>query len=391
VLDHRLFITALLSSTLCVGCSSEALDDDKQPPASAPSESVSLIEVYEPNARVPLSATSLAFNPTIDGELWVALRQFPSGLSCTLNEESGCAALQGAMAVVSDAVTDEPQAVIKQDGNAWHFMRRPSAMAWGDGDLFASCGETHTANYESSDSDGDGVDDGVPYTGPVLWSSSPTIFGVEPEPDQNGTHLDMLHETPFCMGIGHEAGNAYWAFNGAAGSLDRVDFHVPHQIGGEDHDDGEVHRYIAGQLLRVPEVPGHVVYDQDRDLVYVADTGHGRVLSVDPSTATPSGDIDVFEVLHDSGEMAGATVRELIAPGLLQKPSGLTLSDGRLYVTDNATSKIYVFDSAGKSERVLDTGLPAGSLAGITIGPDDKAYVSDLLTGQVHRVETAAK
>jgi DNA-binding beta-propeller fold protein YncE len=382
VFDHRVFASALLSATLLFGCSSEALDGDDDTLAPPMSEPASLVQVFAPNAKVALSATSLAFNATVAAELWVTLRQFPSGLDCTLDDDRGCSALPGAVAVISDAVGDATDAVLKEDGNSWHFMRRPSAMAWGDAELFASCGEAYTDNYDN---------DGSAYAGPVLWSSDPTIFGVEPEPGQNGTHLDMLHETPFCMGIAHEANNVYWAFNGDAGSLDRVDFHMPHQIGGEDHSDGEVHRYIAGQLARVAEVPSHVAYDAERQLVYVADTGHGRVLSVDPSTATPGGDIDVLEVLHASGAMDGATVRELVAPGLLQKPSGLTLSDGTLYVTDNASSKIYGFDLSGKPQRVLDTGLPAGSLAGIAVGPDGKLYVTDLLTGKVQRIETTAK
>jgi DNA-binding beta-propeller fold protein YncE len=168
-----------------------------------------------------------------------------------------------------------------------------------------------------------------------------------------------------------------------------VDFHSPHQIGGEDHSDGEVHRYIAGQLARTAEVPGHVAYDRARSLVYVADTGHGRVLSVDPSTAILGDDIAYYEKLHESGMMKGATVKELVRPGLLQKPSGLTLAGDVLYVTDNATSMIYAFDTAGKLQKTFDTALPPGSLAGVTVGPDSKLYVADLLTGSAHRVEAA--
>jgi len=380
VLTPRVFASALLSSLLLAGCSSEALDEGGGDP-SAPTERVALVRVYEPAASVPVSATSLAFNPTVDGELWVALRQFPSGLPCTRDDDSGCSALPGAMAVISDAPGDAARAVIKQDGNAWHFMRRPTAMAWGDGELFASCGEAYTDNYE---------DDGIAYAGPVLWSSSPDIFGVEPLPDQNGTHLDMLHETPFCMGIAHESANVYWVFNGDAGALDRVDFHAPHQIGGEDHADGEVHRYIAGQLSRVAEVPSHLVYDPERHSIYVVDTGHGRVLSVDPSTATPGGKIEILEALQASGLMDGATTHELVRPGTLQKPRGIAFSGSTLYVTDNATGKIHLFDRAGTALRVLDTAMPAGSLAGITIGPDGKPYITDLLTGNVERVEAAS-
>jgi hypothetical protein len=375
--DLRLAASILLCNATLLACSSQAIDtpDEDDPHLVEP---VELVEVYTPQVKVPLSATSLAFNPTITGELWVSLRQFPSRKTCTLDIDDGCDALRGVMAVVTDATGADPKGVLKEDGNSWHFMRRPTALAWGDDELFATCGEARTDNFE---------DEATPYAGPVLWSSDPEIFGVDPEPTQNGTHLDMLHETPYCMGIAHESANAFWAFNGDAGSLDRVDFHAPHAIGGEDHSDGEVHRYATGQLRRTPEVPSQVVYDAERQLVYVADTGNGRVVSVDPSTATPGAEMPVFEPLHDSGVMDGATVITLIAPGVLQTPSGLALAGDVLYGLDNATSYIHSFARDGVAQRTFDTALPAGSLGGVVVGPDGKLYLTDLLTGSVHRVE----
>lgn len=369
------------SATLLGGCSSQPLEHEPGP-SSLSVEPVTLSPVYTPPASRKLSATALAFNGAVDAELWVMLRQFPSGKACTLDDDSGCAALVGVAAVVSDATTDAPRAVLKQDGNAWHFMRRPTSIAWGDGELFASCGEALTDNYE---------DDETPYAGPVLWSSDPTIFGVKPLESQNGTHLDMLHETPYCMGLAHETANVFWAFNGEAGALDRVDFHSPHEIGGSDHSDGEVHRYVVGQLSRVPEVPSHVAYDSARGLVYVADTGHGRVVAVDPKSATPGGAIEVFdEALASSGSMDGASVTELVPPGTLKLPSGLALVRDTLYVSDNATGLVHSFDTNGHALRVFDTALPAGALSGIALGPDQALYLANLQTGTVTRFEVSS-
>ncbi len=398
--DLRLAASALIYSAALFGCSSEALDSPDDTPggaagsggttgtgatsgaaATSGASGSGIVDIYTPKTKVPFSATALAFNPMVSGELWVTLRQFPSGKPCAKDGDAGCAALPGVIAVVSNATGAAPAAVIKEDGNAWHFMRRPSALAWGDGLLFAACGEALTDNLE---------DGGDPYSGPVLWSSDSTIFGVKPTAAQNGTHLDMLHETPYCMGIAHESANAFWAFNGDAGSLDRVDFHRPHAVGGADHSDGEVTRYITGQLLRVPEIPSHLVYDSARSLVYVVDTGHGRVLSVDPSTAKLAGPIAVYETLQSSGAMDGATLSELVPPGLLQQPSGIALANDTLYVTDNATSLVYAFDTSGRLQHTYDTALPTGSLAGITLGPDSKLYLTDLLSGGVHRVELTA-
>jgi hypothetical protein len=380
----RLAGLVVLCQAALLACSSQAIDtpDDSSTMIDPTPvvEAVELVEVYTPHAKVPLSATSLGFNPTIAGELWVTLRQFASGKACTDDVSAGCDALRGVVAVVTDATGPTPSAVIKEDGNSWHFMRRPTALAWGEDTLFATCGEARTDNFE---------DEPTPYAGPVLWASDPEIFGVEPEPSQNGTHLDMLHETPYCMGLAHESANAFWAFNGDAGSLDRVDFHAPHPIGGEDHSDGEVHRYVTGELQRTPEVPSQVAYDPQRQLVYVADTGHGRVVRVDPSTATPGAEMPIFEPLQASGMMDGAAVTTLVAPGVLQMPSGLALAGNVLYALDNATGRIHTFDLEGVAQKVLDTGLPAGALGGVVEGPDAKLYLTDLLTGSVYRVELA--
>ncbi|HXK19989.1 MAG TPA: hypothetical protein VNG33_19395, partial [Polyangiaceae bacterium] len=39
--------------------------------APAAIEQATLVDVYTPNAKAPLSATALAFNPMVEGELWV--------------------------------------------------------------------------------------------------------------------------------------------------------------------------------------------------------------------------------------------------------------------------------------------------------------------------------
>ena len=86
-------------------------------------------------------------------------------------------------------------------------------------------------------------------------------------------------------------------------------------------------------------------------------------------------------------QMDGATLKEVVPAGMLEAPSGLAMSDKLLFVTDNATGMIHAFDLAGHLVRSLDTGLPAGSLAGITFGPDGKAYFVDMLTSRVYRID----
>jgi hypothetical protein len=286
--------------------------------------------------------------------------------------------LIGRVAIVADVTRAEPQVAIKQDANAWHFMRRPTSISFGDNGTFATCGEARTDND---------TDDPFDYAGPVLWSSDPAIFGVKPEPGQNGTHLDMLHESPFCMGIAHERDNVYWVFNGQRGALDRYDFNAPHVIGGEDHADGELYRHLDGSLLRVPEIPSHLAFDKTRNLLYVADTGKARVLQVEASSGTPDGEVPTLDAIATHVRMAGTAYTEFGPARLLSLPSGLALKADRVFVGDNATGSIHVLDPTGSPLERIDTTLPPGALSGIAVGPDDQLYVGDLTATRVYRLD----
>jgi len=368
-------LTLALALTLA-SCSSSPLDTSDEPSAPAVPTGIALVPLYDPPAG--WTATGLAFDPLRAGELWVTLRRVPSNKPCLETARTGCAALEGEVALVQGATSNAPSLTIKKDGNAWHFMRRPTSIAFGTNGNLATCGEARTDNYE---------DEAIDYSGPVLWSSDPTIFGVEPKPGQNGTHLDMLHDSPFCMGIAHERDNVYWVFNGKLGAIDRYDFHEPHIIGGEDHSDGEFVRYVEGQLQRVPEVPSHLALDHTRGQLYVADTAGGGIVRLAIATGSPGEDVPTLDPITIHRRMDGAALEQVVAPGSLGAPSGIVLASDRIVVTDNATSRVWWFELDGTPLGSVDTGLPAGSLSGIELGPDGKLYLSDLLTGAAYRVE----
>jgi outer membrane protein assembly factor BamB len=385
---------ALAVSGSALGCSSsdgESAPGHEHPDAEAPAApaedvlgakgaSASLTTIFAPARKNLFSATALALNPDSPSELWALLRQVPSGLPCTENDPGGCSALEGQVAIIEDPHSKAPAVTVKKDPNAWHFMRRPTSIAFGsvgDGDTFATCGEARTDNYE---------DETIDYAGPVLWSSNLSIFAIQP-PGKNGSHIDMLHNSPFCMGIAHETKNVYWAFNGKLGSLDRYDFKAPHEVGGEDHSDGEMLRYAEGEVKRSPEIPSHLAFDAEDGMLYVADTGNGRVARLDTKSGSRGLDCPTNDPIDLHAAMVGTTLDEFVPAGDLDAPSGITLYRGVIFVTDNSTSEIHAYDRDGKELRSLDTGLPAGSLSGIAVSEEGVVYLADLATGSVLRVD----
>jgi hypothetical protein len=336
--------------------------------------SVQLTLVYQ--ATTPRNGTDLGFHPTRD-ELWVLQREYYAGAPCTTTDHSGCDSNEGSVAIVSGAAGSNPEAVWKKDPNAMHFMRRATAIAFGVGDTFATVGEARTGNAE---------DDPTPYMGVTWWSSDPAIFAIQP-PGKNGSHLDMLHSTPFGMGVAHQTDSIYWAFNGDAGSIDKVDFKQPHEPGGDDHSDGAILRYVAGQLERTPEVPSHLVFDSNKKLLYVADTGHQRIASLDTEAGTMGEPFQAYDPIEVHHFMDQVDLVDVVPPGTLQAPSGIEFFEDLLFVSDNATSQIHAFDLQGQLVRSLDTGLPPGTLAGIAIGPDQKLYFIDTSTANVTRID----
>lgn len=399
----------------------QSKDDDSAPEAGKPSadrasewfgdgsaDSVQFTEVYAAPEQFfctlscrPGLAVDLDWNPVRSGELWVVFRQAYEGQPCeNKGDTSGCELMESKVAVITGADTDEPTAVDKIDGNAWHFMRLVTSLAFADDDTFATVGEARTGNFTNEPLD---------YMGPTWWSSDPNIFAKDF--DLNGSHLDMLHATPFGMGIAHDptlrqtaAGiktePVFWTFNGQSGAIDRYDFNLPHEPGGEDHTDGELARYVNGELKMVSQVPSHLEFADRNTLagskasepdwwLYVVDSGHQRVVRLDPN----SGAAAAAPLVNDDGQIAnpklieGADLVEVVAPGTLTLPSGIAVLDDIFFVSDTKTSRLLAFDLDGKVLGKLDTGFPEGTLAGISVGPDRRLYVVDWNQGRVLRVE----
>lgn len=319
--------------------------------------SVALVPVLEGNdLREP---TDLAFNPAKPTELWIVNRLDDSAV---ILENPG-----------------EPDATWerRRDPAAEHFMDRPPALAFGVelpewGMTWGTCG----------DSDNGGND----FMGPALFSADLDMFAQETAGGL-GSHLDMLHSTTFCRGIAHERDNVYWVFNSTQFSIDKYNFWEDHGPGADDHSDGEIYRYVRGLVAGVEGIPSHLIFNPEDNHLYIADTGNRRIAKLDTLSGTPDTSFSGQEPVAARLRIEDAVITDVVPPGTLQAPSGIELHEGLLYVTDNATSRFYVFDLAGQVLRTLDTGLPPGSLAGLAFGPDGKVYFTDLLGGRIYRID----
>ena len=176
------------------------------------------------------------------------------------------------------------------------------------------------------------------------------------------------------MGIAWDSAKAYWVFDGYNGNLVKYDFVDPHEMGGDDHSDGQIFRWEEVALSRVENVPGHMEIDHDTNLLYIADTGASRIQVVDITSGTSDGSLLQFlEPLDTYVGWKDSTQYTLVDSGL-DEPSGLALHDGRLFVSDHATGEIIAFDPVSGDELGRITTPEGAGIMGIEIGPDGKIY-----------------
>lgn len=333
--------------------------------------SATLTEILGPDAKLNVPR-DLAFNPVRPNELWVV----------NFGDDS--------MVIASDALAEPVQSERRKDGAANHFMAKPSSIAFGaDATTFGSVGTFATC--QESRNTYDDMAKPNDFMGPVLWTSDLSIFAKQ-NPKGLGSHLDMLHNSPLCAGIAHEAGNVYWTFAGRSNAIVKYDFRTDNGVGQDDHSDGESWRYGLGAFGYVAGVPSHLVFDATDASLYVADTGNGRIAKLDTKSGTKGRSLATKETQALYVEMTDAVITDVVpGGGDLVRPSGLELRDGLLFVSDNQTSRVLAYTLAGEKVNELDTGLPPGSLAGLVFGPDGKLYLVDMKGNRVFRVDSTAR
>jgi hypothetical protein len=323
-------------------------------------------------AQGVVSPVDLKFNRTVlhSNDLWVVTS--PDNAAGT--------------AIIHNAGRSNQSVVLKRDSRAGHFMYRTQALAFGTNGTFA----TAQSGWEGG---------GFPrymFMGPTLWSSDTAIFAsaYQSSSTRLASHLDMLHQSPFCLGIAHERDNVYWVTDARYKTVHRYDFADPHEVGGTDHRDGVIRRYAEATISATDRnQPAHMAIDDATGWLYYVDPEASRVQRLHISSGSVSRQLEApdesDEWLTEFSEVRGATIETAIA-GPLGQPVGLDIRNGMMIVGDRSTGRVFVYrlsDNAPELVTTVQSG--ASELLGITIGPDNHIWCVDRANAAVLRLETS--
>jgi hypothetical protein len=256
-------------------------------------------------------------------------------------------------------------------------MSLPSGIAFSNNGNFATSTSVLDANHQ-----------GNSFTGPTLWSSDPLIY-AKPS-GGNGSHIDMLHESPHCMGICSEEENVFWVYDDYNKDIVRYDFVEDHGPGNSDHDDGEVLRYQGMGLSAINHtIVCHLVLDKNKKWLYFTDGSNQRVMRLDVTTGnlggTPSWGPQ--ETLAEYQKITGFTFEEVVTTGLVQ-PAGIDMIDDRLVVTDHSNGDIIFYDlSSIPAIEIgrIQTNEPG--IMGTVIGPNGRIWYANATLDKVVKIE----
>lgn len=321
------------------------------------------------------SPTDLEFHPGRVNELWVANKATDS------------------ITIVHDTGLDNQTSETRLDVNRNHFLEEVSAISFGS---YHPEFDWQWGSAQESLNTYNGQGNPNYFMGPALWPSSLDHFAVENQNNEDGllgSHIDMLHESPYGVGIAHDYDNVYWYNDGYYGELVRYDFMMDHDTGGHNHSDGVVQRYSEIQLNHSYGTPGHMVLDKETDILYISDAGGDRVIWVNTDDTTYQtenimNDSSRLETLSEYSRISGVEWGVLIEG--LNRPSGIALDGDQLFVSLNEDNSIvsYNLNSDGKSAvEVAIINTSASSIMGIEIGPKGHLFYVDNARDEVVRVD----
>ncbi|HIA11210.1 MAG TPA: T9SS type A sorting domain-containing protein [Flavobacteriales bacterium] len=270
------------------------------------------------------------------------------------------------------------QSLYRKDSNSKHFMALPTGLAFSLNGNFATSPSVYDANDNG----------GSPFTGPALWSSDSSIY-AQPS-GGNGSHLDMLHMSPYAMGIANEKDNIFWVFDSESNDIVKYDFVDDHGPGNTEHGDGKVYRYEDIVVDRIDLTTAcHLAFDDDKKWLYIVDAGSLRVIRLDITTGTVGGtpSFTNYDGLATYQKVSGATQEVVVSSGLV-KPSGIAVIEDRMLVSDNSNGEIIIYDISAIPATEM-TRLQTGSagVMGLEIGPNGKIWYVNTPNNTVNRID----
>ena len=287
----------------------------------------------------------------------------------------------GSTVIYFDAGLVNQTSEFRKDAFSSHFMNTASSMAFDDEGYFANSIECKDGNNSPTGF----------FAGPSLWDADLSVYAViNQNNSQLGSHIDMLHQSPYGVGIEYAGtGNIYWVFDGYHSAIVRYDFATPHAYGGDDHADGKVWRYGEIEVDREDGISSHMILDDESGLLYIVDTGNQRILKFNTASGNYDYNLTPYgEPLDQYWMMENAEWEVYINEGL-DKPSGIDFYEDRLVVSDYATGGIIIYDISANPPTELgsiDTGNE-NNIMGIKIGPNQKIWYVNYEQDEVIRID----
>lgn len=340
-------------------------------PAFGASPSIATVETP---AGAFIAPRAMAFNPARPHELWVVDSSRASATVLELSASTGSVRTDGTKVV--------------KDRAQYHYMDQVSSIAFDPVGQFATCQESLNT-YEGQM---------LPnfFMGPTLYDTRLSYINSRQQTCGSGEtcfliHIDMLHESPLCMGIVHDDGattdvsgmgvyaNVYFAFGGGHRQLVRYDFESDHGPGSMDHSRASVRRYTGLELTRVAGVPSHMAMDGRSRELFIADTGADRVVRVladtgyftrDAKVRTP--DFEPYAIYSSPLASFNYSVWDGLQYdtfAAVPRPSGIAITNATLYVASHSNGHIYAFSRHSRALLQVVSAASPGALLGLALAP----------------------
>ena len=289
----------------------------------------------------------------------------------------------GSTVTYYNAGLDSQWSEYRKDSYSAHFMHTASALAFSDNGGFANALDVQDANNNPNGY----------FSGCTLWEADTSIYArINQNGPELGSHWDMLHQSPFSVGIAAETDNTYWLFDGFHNTIAKYNFQDPHpdqEHGGEDHSDGLIYRYDEISVNRVTGLSSHMVLDHSNDMLYISDTGNQRIIRMNINAGEVGSDLDPYgENIEGYYSMINADYETVIDSGLVS-PTGIDIYNTFLLVSDYSTGDIHIYDLEPTNQFQLIHKLGTDiieDLMSIKVGPDGTIWLVSTGANKLYQI-----